>query len=95
MPLRITAAALLQVTGIRLVASRPESLAHFLAFFASYQYVYNVTSFSSVEPNVLAVWFYPCSDIRLFSFSFCYRLIVRFEPADALSVGVMPHAIRI
>ena len=25
---------------------------------------------------------------------FCYRLIVRFETTDALSVRVMPHAIR-
>ena len=49
MPLWMPAGAILDITAKSFVAKRPESFAHFLTFFASYKYVYNVPSFSSIQ----------------------------------------------
>ena len=40
-PLWMAARRLLYIAGIRLVAPRPESLAHFLRFFASYEHIHS------------------------------------------------------
>lgn len=60
MPLRMPATALLNVTAIRFMTQRSERLAHFLALLASYQYVYNVTSFSFIQPHKISRAIAPC-----------------------------------
>ena len=45
MPLRVSPAALLNITAKRPMPSRSERLAYFLAFLASYQYIQLLTSF--------------------------------------------------
>jgi hypothetical protein len=62
MPLRMTTAALLDVARESIMPTRPECLAHFLALFASHQYVYNVTSFSFIQPPFIVPYVCLCDD---------------------------------
>lgn len=105
-PFWMTARTMHQIATIRIMSTRPKRLADFLAFFASYQYVYNVTSFSFVQPPFIVPYAHPCCDTMSGGFCFSARLnleklldyliseVFLFEPADSLAIRVMPHAIR-
>lgn len=77
-PLWMPAAALLNVARESIMPTRTKRLAYFLAFFTSHQYVYNVTSFSFIQPHKISRAKSPCKLLGKMFSADNVQLSVRF-----------------